>query len=67
MSATTTFTTPPKQKLTAMQRAMLVHELEGEFVQPDAKVNVIKTDVIGVPGAYVLKNVRTIGLMRFGG
>lgn len=58
MSATTTVTTPPKPKMTALQRAMLVHELKGEFVSPKTKTEVVKEDVPDVPGAYVLKNVR---------
>lgn len=38
---------------------MLVHELSGEFVSPKTKVAIVKEELADVPGAYVLKNVRT--------
>ena len=44
--------------MSALQRAMLVHELKGEFISSKTKVEVTKEDVPDVPGAYVLQNVR---------
>lgn len=61
--ASITVTTPPKKTMNALQRAMMVHEFPGELVDPNTKVNIIKEEVKGVPGAYVLKNVRFAGLM----
>ena len=58
MASTVTLTTPPKPKKSALQRAMEVHELPGEFVSAKASVEVTKEEVPNVPGAYVLKNVR---------
>jgi hypothetical protein len=59
MASTVTLTTPPKPKKSALQRAMEVHELPGEFVSAKASVEVTKEEVPNVPGAYVLKNVLT--------
>lgn len=61
MSATITVT-PTKTKSkgkpqTALERAMAVHELQGEFLSPSTTVDIVKEAVEGVPGAYVLKNV----------
>ena len=62
MASTTTTevcTTPPKSStMSALERAMQVHELQGEFLSPDTKVEITKHALDGVPGAYILKNVR---------
>lgn len=60
MSATTVLTTPPKPKMTALQRAMQVHEMPGDMISPSTTVHITKEEVAGVPGAYILRNVRAL-------
>ena len=38
----------------------MVHEMQGEMIPSSTTVNITKEDVEGVPGAYILKNVRPI-------
>jgi hypothetical protein len=48
--------------MTALQRAMMVHHFDAEFVSENTSVNIVKEPVEGVEGAYILKGVRILSL-----